>query len=93
MSQFDQHLADLDAVQHEVFADAVTVNGKPVNGIEDLDAYEFEGVSTEVRTLEIYTRDEPPGLAFNQAVVTGTGNYTIRHYTRVDGITTIYLQE
>lgn len=93
MSQFDEHLVDLDAVQHEVYADSVTVNSVPVEGIEDLDTYVFDGVNTEIRTLEIYTKDEPPGLAFNQVVVTGTGAYTIRNYTREDGTTTLYLQD
>ena len=93
MSQFDEHLSNLDAVQHETFADVITVNGVKVEGIEDNDSYVFEGVNTEVRTLEIYTKDEPPGLAFNQPVVTGSGSYTIRNYTREDGATTIYLQD
>jgi hypothetical protein len=93
MSQFDEHLLDLDAAQHEVYADSVTVNGVTIEGIEDFDNYVFDGVNTEVRTLEIYTTDEPQGLAFNQNVVTGSGSYTIRNYTREDGTTTIYLQE
>lgn len=94
MSEFDSHLSDLDDVQHQVYADPVTVNGVTgIDGIEDLDTYEFEGVNAEMRTLEIYTKDEPPGLAFNQTVVTKTGSYTIRNFTREDGATTIYLQD
>ena len=93
MSQFDEHSSDLDAAQHEVYSDRVMVNGVPVDGIEDLDTYEFEGVNSEMRTLEIYTKDEPQGLAFNQSVVTASGSYTIRNATREDGVTTIYLQE
>jgi len=93
MSAFDEHLADLDAAQHELYADSVTVNGVHVEGIEDQDTLVFDGVNTEVRTLEIYTKDEPAGLGFNQTVVTSSGSYTIRNYTREDGTTTIYLQD